>query len=268
MEIKDEFDLEFSLLIREIENFIFSNICDKPIRIRINNWLKKITQTSNNLEWKKNRNLHAINLLNMLINGRLEEPYDKNPDDRPLKILSKTIVKSKLTATFWESVKHIYNSILVNNENKGKKRNCKSPPNEKLKNNKINMKTFNSKGIKIYWSNNNINNYNNIKKNNNKKNISNIKRVKTPTMMHRNFSAIEVNRSNNIKKNIFKYNDEPIQIKIENKYNDELKFLKETATKLEQELNINEAIIESQKEENNALKNKIMKLTEILKTLI
>ena len=86
--------------------------------------------------------------------------------------------------------------------------------------------------------------------------------------MHRNFSAIEVNRSNNIKKNIFKYNDEPIQIKIENKYNDELKFLKETATKLEQELNINEAIIESQKEENNALKNKIMKLTEILKTLI
>ena len=113
MEIKDEFDLEFSLLTREIENFIFSNTFDKSIRIRINNWLKKISQISNNLEWKKNRNLHAINLLNMLINGRLEEPYDNNPDDRPLQILSKTIVKSKLTATFWENVKHIYNSILV-----------------------------------------------------------------------------------------------------------------------------------------------------------
>ena len=266
MEIKDEFDLEFSLLIREIENFIFSNIFDKQTRIRINNWLKKISQISNNLEWKKNRNLHAINLLNMLINGRLEEPYDKNPDDKPLQILSKTIVKSKLTGAFWESVKHIYNSILVNSVNKGKKRNIKSPPNKNLKNNNINMKTFNSKGIKNYWSNNNINNYNNIKKNINKKDISNIKRVKTPTMMHRNFSAIGVNRSNDIKKSIFKYND--IKIKTENKYNDELKFLKETAVKLEEELNINEAIIESQKEENNALKNKIMKLTEILKTLI
>ena len=267
MEIKDEFDLEFSLLTREIENFIFSNTFDKSIRIRINNWLKKISQISNNLEWKKNRNLHAINLLNMLINGRLEEPYDKNPDDRPLQILSKTIVKSKLTATFWENVKHIYNSILVNNENKGKKRNCKSPPNKKLNNN-INMKTLNSKGIKKYWNNNNINNYNDINKNNNKKDQFNIKRVKTPTMMHRNFSAIDVNRANNIKKTIFKYNDEHIKIKMNNKYNDELKFLKETATKLEQELNINEAIIESQKEENNALKNKIMNLTEILKTLI
>ena len=266
MEIKDEFDLEFGLLMREIENFIFSSSFDKSIRIRINNWCKKISQISNNLEWKKNRNLHAINLLNMLINGRMEEPYNKNPDDRPLQILSKTIVKSKLTSKFWESVKHIYNSILINNENNEKKKNYKSPPNKKLNNN-INMNTFNAKGIKNYWSNNNIiNNYNNIKKNNNKKDEFNIKRVKTAKMMHRNFSAIEINRSNNIKKNIFKCNEEPIII--EKKCNDELRFLKETASKLEQELNINEAIIETQKEENNALKNKIMKLTEILKTLI
>ena len=54
MEIKDEFDLEFSLLIREIENFIFSYAFDKSIRIRINNWCKKLSQVSNNLEWKKN----------------------------------------------------------------------------------------------------------------------------------------------------------------------------------------------------------------------
>ena len=132
MEIKDEFDLEFGLLMREIENFIFSSSFDKSIRIRINNWCKKISQISNNLEWKKNRNLHAINLLNMLINGRMEEPYNKNPDDRPLQILSKTIVKSKLTSKFWESVKHIYNSILINNENNEKRKNYKSPPNKKL----------------------------------------------------------------------------------------------------------------------------------------
>jgi len=271
MEIKDEFDLEFGLLIREIENFIFSYTFDKSIRIRINNWCKKLSQVSNNLEWKKNRNLHAINILNMLINGRMEEPYNKNPDDRPLQILSKTIVKSKLTAKFWESVKHIYNSILVNNEKKEKKKNCKSPPNKKVNNN-INRNTLNTKGMKKYWSNNNIHNSNNIKVNNiNKNNKFNSKRVKTPTMMHRNMSAIETNKiykTNNIKKNILNYNVKPIKIKLENKYNDELKFLKETATRLEQELNTNEAIIESQKEENNALKNKIMKLTEILKTLI
>ncbi len=53
MEIKDEFDLEFSLLIREIENYTFANSYDKSVRIRIKNWIKKISQTSNNLEWKK-----------------------------------------------------------------------------------------------------------------------------------------------------------------------------------------------------------------------
>ena len=47
-----------------------------------------------------------------------------------------------------------------------------------------------------------------------------------------------------------------------------MNFLRETAVKLQQELNQNEEIIEIQNEENNALKNKIMKLTEILKTLI
>jgi hypothetical protein len=220
MEIKDEFDLEFGLLIREIENYIYSSTYDKSVRIRISNWCKKISQISNNLEWKKNRNLHAINLLNMLLNGRIEEPYNKNPDDRPLQVLSKTLVKSKLTYKFWESVKHIHNLDLVSS------------------NNIIKLDKFKSK------------------------------RVKTPNMIHRNLSAINNYNTNKIKTNIFKNNNEPIKIKIENKYNDELKFLKETTIRLEQELNTNEAIIESQKEENNALKNKIMKLTEILKTLI
>ena len=44
MEIKDEFDLEFGLLIREIENYIYSSTYDKSVRIRISNWCKKISQ--------------------------------------------------------------------------------------------------------------------------------------------------------------------------------------------------------------------------------
>ena len=117
MEIKDEFDLEFGLLIREIENYIYSSTYDKSVRIRISNWCKKISQISNNLEWKKNRNLHAINLLNMIINGTIEEPYNKNPSDGPLQILPKTLVKSRLTKKFWQNVQHIYNSTtLINND--------------------------------------------------------------------------------------------------------------------------------------------------------
>ena len=277
MEIKDEFDLEFSLLIKEIENYTFAYAYDKSVRIRINNWCKKISQVSNNIEWKKNRNLHAINLLNMLINRRIEEPYNKNPNDGPLQILSKTLVKSKLSKKFWESVRHIYNSILINNDNNEKRTNYKSLTNNKKskKNNNLKGNSFSSfngfkgKGIKKYESNYNIHSFYNNKNNiNNQKELYNIKRVKTPTMMHRNFSAVDSSKSNKIKKNIFNYKEESIKIKIENKFDEELKYLRETAIKLEQELNNNEEIIEAQTEENNALKNKIMKLTEILKALI
>ena len=260
MEIKDEFDLEFGLLIREIENYIYSSTYDKSVRIRISNWCKKISQISNNLEWKKNRNLHAINLLNMLLNGRIEEPYNKNPDDRPLQVLSKTLVKSKLTYKFWESVKHIHNSDLVNYGNSENRTNYKSPKkkqNGKVNNNK-NASNFNGKILKNYASSNNINKLDKFKS----------KRVKTPNVIHRNLSAINNYNTNKIKTNIFKNNNEPIKIKIENKLEKELNFLRETAVKLQQELNQNEEIIEIQNEENNALKNKIMKLTEILKTLI
>jgi hypothetical protein len=105
--------------------------------------------------------------------------------------------------------------------------------------------------------------YNNI--NINKKDKFKSKRVKTPTMMHRNLSAIEMNNNN---KNVFKINNEFIKINIENQSEKELNFLRETAIKLEQELNKNEEIIEAQNEENNALKSKIIKLNEILKTLV
>ena len=258
MEIKDEFDLEFSFLIREIENYAFSYSYDKSIRIRIGNWIKKISQTSNNIEWKKNRNLHAINLLNMLINGRIEEPYNKNPDDAPLKILSKTLVKSKLTYKFWERVKYIYNSttIVENKENKTIYNSYKKINNKKIRKNNNSKNINNNINIKNYQSYNDINNKNDKIKN---------KRVKSPSMMHRSFSTIETNK---MKNNIFKNNNGLIIINEDNNYENELKLLRETAIKLEQELNRNEEIIEAQNEENNALKNKIGKLTEILKTLI
>ena len=170
----------------------------------------------------------------MIINGTIEEPYNKNPSDGPLQILPKTLVKSKLTKKFWQNVQHIYNSTtLINNDNN--KTNYKSP----------------KKGIK----NNKNNNLNNIKNNINLKNKLNIKRVKTPTM-HRNFSTIETNKIN-----IMQFNTNNI-------YKNELDTLRKTAIKLEKELIRNESIIQSQKEKNKELKDKIYKLTEILKVLI
>jgi hypothetical protein len=53
---------------------------------------------TNNTEWKKNRNMHAIIIFDMLLNGVFEPPYNKlfnTADELPL--LNKTIVKSKLT---------------------------------------------------------------------------------------------------------------------------------------------------------------------------
>ena len=46
---------------------------DKHIKIGVKSWCKKFCQITNNIEWKKNRNLHAICLLDMIINGHYEE---------------------------------------------------------------------------------------------------------------------------------------------------------------------------------------------------
>ena len=59
-------------------------------------------QVTNNKEWKKNRNLHAILLLDMILNNKMEAPYTKFPPEGPVPIISKSIVKSKLSNKFSE----------------------------------------------------------------------------------------------------------------------------------------------------------------------
>lgn len=51
---------------------------------------------TNNIDWKKNRNLHAILILDMVLNNKIEEPYNKYPTTE-LPLLSKIFVKIKLT---------------------------------------------------------------------------------------------------------------------------------------------------------------------------
>ena len=98
-EITDEYDREFISLMLTIEKR--SEILNKYDKLRIKNWCKKLCQITNNVEWKKNRNLHAICILDSILNNHFEEPYNKFPPEGSVPILNKALVKSKLTKKFF-----------------------------------------------------------------------------------------------------------------------------------------------------------------------
>ena len=208
----------------------------------------------------------------MLINNKLEDPYNKMPNDGPLPILSKTLIKSKLSKIFWIKMQYIYDSDSSPNRNIPQEKNIESPNIKTKKNNYNNNININNGNI----NKNNKNNINNCIKNNindNIKNsINNIKlkkrKVKTPNMKQRNirYKDIAQNDNKNNKNNNFNKEDNLENIK--SNYKNKLDLLRETAIILESELNENEKIIEIQKEENLQLKNKIQKLTAMLNSII
>jgi hypothetical protein len=202
---------------------------------------------ANNIEWRKNRNLHAIYLLDMLINKRLEEPYSKMPDDGPLPILSKTVIKSKLSSKFWEKTKYIYDPNAKNDNNLHNEKNFKRPITSVRKNKKI------SNNISLNNSNNN------------RSQKINKKKAKTPIMRH-NIRYFDENKINNVEK--YRFNDDDFLENINSKYNKELEILRDTAIKLEEKLDENQKIIERQEKEKIQLKNEINQLTELLKSII
>lgn len=83
---------------------------DKHTKIRIQTWCKKFCQIISNINWKKNRNLHALNLLDMILNEHFEEPYDKFPPEGPLPYLSLAVVKSKLSPKILNYAKFVFNT--------------------------------------------------------------------------------------------------------------------------------------------------------------
>ena len=86
---------------------------DKHTKIRIQSWCKKFCQIISNINWKKNRNLHALNLLDMILNNKFEEPYNKFPPEGPLPFLSLSLVKSKLSPKIFNYSKFVFNSPLT-----------------------------------------------------------------------------------------------------------------------------------------------------------
>ena len=189
----------------------------------------------------------------MLINNRLEEPYDKMPKEGPLPILSKSIIKSKLTKNFWTITQYIYNSNLSSKKKISIEKKVEKP-NIKIIKNKNNNYNNSITPIK-----NNINNNLKININNNaiKNSKLKTKRVTTPKIKNNNF----INKE-------FYLNNQKNENNINNEYKNDLEMLRETAIKLEEELNNNETIIKQQKEENRLLEEKISKLTLMLKSII
>ena len=94
----------------------------------------------------------------MIINKRFEEPYTKFAPDGPIPVLSKTLVKSRLSTKFWKNTQKLYDEI--NQEN--------DIENYDINNLNINNDNFND--IKKYENEaqiKNKDNFNSIKKNNN-----------------------------------------------------------------------------------------------------
>ena len=193
----------------------------------------------------------------MLINNRLEDPYNKMPKEGPLPILSKTLIKSKLSKIFWIKIKYIYDS------NSSPDRNI--PQETKIENTNIKTKKNNKNNINI--KSGNINNNNNIKNN-----INNIKlkkrKVKTPIMKQRNLRYMDICQKENNNNNNNNFDKEDNLVNKESSCKNELDILRATAINLENELYENEQIIEIQKEENILLKNKIQKLTAMFNSII
>jgi hypothetical protein len=68
----------------------------------------------------------------MILNNYYEEPYNKFAPEGPLPILSKTIVKSKLSPKFWKSTQKIYDEITRTNNVKQQYNNEKEYVDEQV----------------------------------------------------------------------------------------------------------------------------------------
>ena len=118
---KDNYDAEFVKLMMEVQNLL-DDFC-KSDKLKINSWAKKLCIPTINIEFKKNRNLYAIKLLDNVCNGKLEDPFTKFAKEKEIKLLDPILVKTQLTNKFLNYIKlleedeNIYNNPNINNYN-------------------------------------------------------------------------------------------------------------------------------------------------------
>ena len=206
----DKYDKEFVALMFEIDKRVKEY--PKIIKLRINSWVRTLCFPTNNISFKKNRNLYTILLLDNIINDKLESPFNKFCDESSeLPILNPTIVKSKISNKFLKEVnldmsdEEIQNFINLNftdlNNEEEKNYNYHDnysfyPPYQNQKKQKEN----------------NLNKSFEYKSNNQK--IKKKNRIQSPNLNNKNNSKIK----NNINYNINKRNNDYVNNQYEQLY--------------------------------------------------
>jgi len=274
---QDNYDAEFVKLMLEVQKLIEN--FSKSDKLKINSWAKKLCVPTMNNEFKKNRNLYAIKLLDNVINGKLEDPFTKFAKEKEIKLLDAILVKTQLTNTFLNYIKNleeeenIYNN--PNNTNyqyMEKKNKPRSKTNKK--NNLIKSNIKDKKIPKKYNSKNNfrIDYYDQIllapfrhKRNNTSYKISN------------NMNGMYLNKDNLSPSDILlmsNYNNFPYRKKSDimelrgYKYNRYEKYkLKNIAEMLEIQRQENNEIISQNKNEIGKLKKKLSLMSLKLKNI-
>ena len=290
----DKYDKEFVNLMLEIERR--TQNYSKQLKLRINSWARVLCLPTNNLPFKKNRNLYAIILLDNIVNNKLEEPFNKMADEsKDLPVLNPTLIKSQISQkflneiTFENSEENIKNFVNFLSEHLNLDDNDYDDENED----------------ENYYSDNYNNNYYNDKFNNKFNQKNNFNKNKNQT--HQNFynNKYNLNKNNyyqqnddyynnnnnfynnnnnyynnNIKKNINKYKNsnellEKNFIGLKQKLKNEPGFflnnklntfklekakLESTINLLKNELSLKNEIMKQQKKDINLLKRKVLLL--------
>ena len=241
-QITDEYDREFIALITDIEQRCRK--LDKHDKLRIESWCKKLCQVTNNIEWKKNRNLHAISLLDMILNNRFEEPYNKFAPEGPIPVLSKTLVKSRLSTKFWKATQRIYDAVNnVNNVNYEEDM-YQQPQNMMMPQQQVNENKFENE-----FENYPVN-----------------QQIRNPAVANGQ-QKFKSNKNKYIQNNNI-INNNDYQGNNNNATNEELQNMKNLILKLQNDLAQKDNIIQNQKEEKLRLTKRVDELERMLSTFL
>ena len=270
----DKYDKEFVNLMLEInsriENF------SKLEKLKIKSWIKCLSLPTNNIPWKKNRNLYTLKLLDNILNFKIEKPFTRFADPgENLPMLDSILVKSQLTNKIKAIMNNAHSDIQIQNFIEANMEN-----NINLEENKNLTLDIMNKNRPIYRMKtpnaNELNSRNNFLINNNKYN-----KTKTGNIFYKNnnngFEDNDFNLLNSfhkgdqlLNKNYFdfdkKLNKEPGYYK-KTKPNIETqkRQLKSTIEELQNEYDIKHQLIIQQDLDIQQLKNKITQLEKRIK---
>ena len=265
----DKYDKEFVNLMLEINNN-FDNF-SKLDKLKINSWIKSLCLPTNNVLWKKNRNLYTLKLLDNVLNLKLEKPFTKYADfGENLPMLDPILIKSGLSNKINFIINNIHSDEQIQNfieANMNKNKNIEN--NKEINYDLINknipkyrVKTPTSSASVLNKRNNffNINNYN---KKENKKLYGNNKPFNKNKI--ENNSNIFYKGDQLLNKNYFdfdkKISKEPGYYKKTKINSDfEKRRLQTTIAELQNEFEIKSQLINQQELDIIQLKNKVAQL--------